>query len=59
MAYKVRLMSDATYEVIELTPNKEYDQYDYYSDKFNEQKMHQGSLADCEAWIRLHEGGYM
>jgi hypothetical protein len=61
MKYKVRLMMDDNYEVVELTPNEKYDENDYDSDEqeFNEQSVYQGRLADCEAYIRLNEGGYM
>ena len=61
MKYKVRFMMDDSYEVVELTPNEKYDLNDFESDEpeFNEQSVYQGRLADCEAYIRLHEGGYM
>ena len=61
MSYKVRFMMDDSYEVVELTPNEKYDLDDFDSDEleFNEQSVYQGSLANCEAYIRLHEGGYM
>ena len=42
--YKVRLYKDCVYEV--------YNEYTFES-------YFQGSLADCEAYIRLHEQGYM
>jgi len=41
--FRVRFYMDNTYEVID---------YSSYESFF------QGSLADCEAWIRLREGGY-
>lgn len=58
---KVRFMMDENYEVIQLTPNKKYDEDDYDSDEpeFHEDSLYQGRLADCEAYIRLKEGGYM
>jgi hypothetical protein len=61
MKYKVKFMMDDSYEVVELTPNEKYDLDDFNSDEleFNEQSVYQGSLANCEAYIRLHEGGYM
>ena len=61
MSYKVRFMMDETYEVVELTPNKRFDSDDFDSDEpeFDEESVHQGRLADCEAYIRLREGGYM
>lgn len=46
MKYKVRYMMDYTYEVL--------------GDEWSETTIcYQGRLADCEAYIRLHEGGYM
>ena len=27
-------------------------------DRETDEQLYQGSLADCEAWIRLQEGGY-
>jgi hypothetical protein len=41
--FKVQLMLDSTYEVFELNPLYTYE------------KVFQGSLADCEAYIRLRE----
>lgn len=41
--FRVTLYMNNTYEVID---------YSSYESFF------QGSLADCEAWIRLQEGGY-
>ena len=41
--FRVRLYMNNTYEVID------YSSYD---------SLVQGSLADCEAWIRLREVGY-
>ena len=61
MKYKVRPMMDDNYEVVQLTTNEKYDENDYDSDEqeFNEESVYQGGLADCEAYIRLNEGGYM
>lgn len=42
--YKVGFFIDNTYEVYDAETRETY---------------YQGSLADCEAWIRLHESGYM
>ena len=50
--YKVRFYQNNTYEVLE----KKY--YAYEDDDFYESVFH-GSLSDCEAYIRLHESGYM
>ena len=49
--YKVRFYQNNTYEVLE----KKY--YAYENDGW--ESVYQGSLADCEAYIRLHENGYM
>lgn len=48
--YKVEFYKDNTYEVLERLVLNEYVSWE---------KVYQGSLADCEAYIRLHEGGYM
>ena len=48
--YQVRLFQDNTYEVLE-DIGGEYD-YEY-------ETAFQGSLSDCEAFIRLKEKGYM
>ena len=46
--YKVRYFQDYTYEVYS------------YDEETSEYHSHfQGSLADCEAWIRLTEAGRM
>ena len=41
--YKVSLYIDDTYEVL---------------DRETFEQLYRGSLSDCEAWIRLQEGGY-
>ena len=50
--YKVRYFQEDRYEVYHLEgedhPHGAYEVQD-----------HLGSLSDCEAWIRLTEGGYM
>ena len=48
--FKVRFFQDSTYEVFEFHPVEWNDEWE---------KVYQGSLADCEAYIRLHENGYM
>ena len=53
--YKVRWYIDNEYEVWKITEPNSKDM----NDEDIEESMYQGSLADCEAWIRLHEGGYM
>jgi hypothetical protein len=50
--FKVRFYQNNIYEVLE----KKY--YAYEDDECWE-SVYQGSLADCEAYIRLHENGYM
>jgi hypothetical protein len=42
--YRVRLLLDDIYQVRETETKK---------------TVHQGTLAECEAWIRLKEGGYL
>lgn len=49
--YKVSFFQDDIYEVLEWKT--------YISDEDGWEKVYQGSLSDCEAYIRLHEGGYM
>jgi hypothetical protein len=51
--YRVRLFMDETYEVVKKKDGADEDDHDYW------RSVHQGSLADCEAWIRLTEKGYM
>lgn len=48
--FKVRFFQDSTYEVFELRHTAWDDEWE---------KVYQGSLVDCEAYIRLHENGYM
>ena len=59
--YKVRFFQDNTYEVIEIvtTYRERTSAYDSEPDIVEENKVYQGGLSDCEAYIRLHEGGYM
>jgi hypothetical protein len=52
--YKVWNLQDDTYQVVKLTP----DPYEPYGGE-HEEVMYQGSLSDCEAWLRLHEKGYI
>lgn len=49
MEYKVCFYEDNLYEVRELNPD--IDEYDCV--------VFTGTLADCEAWIRLKEQGYI
>jgi hypothetical protein len=51
MRYKVKFYQNNNYEVLELIQGA-----------YNEEhwdSVFQGSLSDCEAYIRLHEKGYM
>jgi|SanBayMetagenome_1026888.scaffolds.fasta_scaffold64701_2 hypothetical protein len=59
--YKVRFFQGNTYEVIEIvtTYGERTSAYDSEPDTVEENKVFQGGLADCEAYIRLQEGGYM
>jgi hypothetical protein len=59
--YKVRFFQGNTYEVVEIvtTYGERTSAYDSEPDTVEENKVFQGGLADCEAYIRLQEGGYM
>lgn len=48
MKYKVINLIDNTWQVIRISEILVEDEV-----------MYQGSLSDCEAWIRLREGGYL
>lgn len=50
---KVVNLQDETYQVIEID-----DEDDFYSNGYCN-ILHQGGLADCEAYIRLKERGYL
>jgi hypothetical protein len=64
MKYKVRHLINDTWEVIVITQHLINDTWEFilitqqYTE-IEEEKVYQGSLADCEAYIRLKEGGYM
>lgn len=49
--YKVRFQKDDTYQVVE--------EYEITSGDWHYTVLFSGTLADCEAWIRLTEKGYM
>ena len=49
MKYKIRHLEDNIYQVWEFDPD---------IDEYNS-CLFQGTLADCDAWIRLHKDGYM
>lgn len=53
--YKVRPMQDSTYEVWEQEVNNTGSSFENPFD--SEVKVFQGSISDCEAWIRLKENG--
>ena len=53
MAYKVENLMGDTWQVIEVPED-----IDVYRE-CGAMMIYQGSLSDCEAYIRLHEGGYM
>lgn len=48
MKYRVQFYQDETYEVLEIS-----------EDDKDDESVFQGSLSDCEAYIRLNEAGYM
>ena len=50
--YKVRLLQNDIYQVV-------YIQEDEHKWDMGVKVEHQGSLPECEAYIRLHEGGYV
>ena len=52
MEYKVINLKDSTYQVVVFTHTE-------HGDSYNTEVKFQGSLSDCEAWIRLTVGGYM
>lgn len=61
MKYKVRFYGNNTYEVVEIhiKYGERVSAYESEPDVKHEVPVFQGSLADCEAYIRLHENGYM
>jgi len=52
--YKVRLDMDNTYQVIEIWRGDRE-----LLGENKEEVIYSGSIADCEAFIRLKEGGYL
>ena len=52
MNFKVECLQDETYQVLAK-------QYDDDGDDWYWDCVHQGNLSDCEAYIRLSEGGYL
>lgn len=59
MGYKVELLMGNTYQVISENAYDRTFLHMKYPDEYQDTVEYQGSLADCEAWIRLHEEGYM
>jgi hypothetical protein len=53
--YKVRWLIDDTYQVLNIGSGTDlsFDEFE------NPEVLHQGSLSDCESFIRLKEGGYL
>jgi hypothetical protein len=66
--YRVRYRRNREYEVVRVFTEKDVREMEkenighleksWNGDEYLESQF-QGSLADCEAWIRLNEGGYM
>jgi len=62
MKYRVGFYQDNEYEVLKKTDvhvledgySIDYSEWDDY-----ERQVFKGSISDCEAYIRLHEQGYM
>ena len=52
--YRVEWYEDERYRVLKI---KNDDMLEEYHEQ--EETVYSGSLADCEAWIRLTEQGYM
>ena len=59
--YKVRNLMDSTYQVVMITTVSGYgiSAYEFELDDISENVVFQGSISDCESYIRLMEGGYM
>jgi len=49
--YKVRFFQDNIYQVVEIDSNPGLG--------YNEIPVFQGTLPECEAWIRLKNDGYL
>ena len=58
--YKVEWLQDDTYQVME-TKDAELQTGDtsLVVAQRQEEVVYQGSISNCEAWIKLHEKGYM
>jgi hypothetical protein len=57
--YRVQIMEDNIYEVIELNKLVEGQSWDGWDDSYQDVKVFQGTISDCEAWIRLNDNGYI
>jgi hypothetical protein len=57
--YRVQIMEDNIYEVIELNNLVEGQSWDGWDDSYQDVKVFQGTISDCEAWIRLNDNGYI
>ena len=59
--YKVRLVKDNRYMVIKkkTIEGKRIDAYDSEPDRIDEVVVYHGSPADCYAFIKLNEEGYL
>lgn len=59
--YKVRFFQNDIYEVIEIVTKygERTSAYNSEPDKVEENKVYQGVLADCNAYIQLNERGYL
>jgi hypothetical protein len=59
--YKVCLLQNNEYEVIEIikTEGARLTAYESEPDTIEEVKVFQGTLSDCEAYIRLKDSGYL
>jgi len=56
--YKVQHYLDDIYQVIEHKLIQDGD-WGGYDDYYGDETVFKGTLADCEAWLRLNERGYM
>lgn len=56
--YRVQHFQDEIYEIVEekLIIGQAWDGNDDY---YGDEQVFKGSLADCEAWLRLNERGYI
>ena len=59
MSYRVENLHDNTYQVLEKSFRGSAHLKTLYPEEYSDQVVFQGSLTDCDAYIRLHENGYM